>query len=251
MNLDDVIREVKAIGDTLAPMLAESSPRVLSGALASLQTQKDEAARLPRKAPRPPWRLVISPTNPLAFRTTEGDRLVNHRLEVDLACSITQPGANGLPASDHNIAVRVWSTDPAMCFRAERDAEALRDQLEARGRRVMLRFHFDLANAKQEGPRHHLQIGGKADTADYQWLPDNWKLPRFVHLPVNLVLACEFIARTFYPSTFARHSQEPTWTHAVRTAETAYLFPFLQALPYVHVDPRKHSKSLLSTVWNG
>jgi hypothetical protein len=248
VKIEAVIREVETIGHLLAPILADSHKRIVGAALSNLHAQKDKRDKLPKKADKPAWRLVIPPTDPLAFRTTED---VNHRLEVDLACSLSEPNPQGIPTGEHNIAVRVWSKDKGHCFRDEFDAPTLRQLIEAEGRRVMLKFHFDLANKGQEGPRHHLQIGGKAHGADYNWLPDNWKLPRFVHMPVNLVLVCEFLARTFYPSQFKAILEEPTWSYAVKAAEETYLFPFLKTIPYITIHPNRRTDSLLSSVWNG
>ena len=257
MKIDDVIMEVTTIRDAMSSIITEPSRHVLTTVIADLISQRDLAIKSPKKtrkaqkAEKPPWKLVILPETPLSFRNTENEAVIKHRLEVDLACSLSEPDAKGIPRGEHNIAVRVWSTDSALCFREDIDAESLRAPIGIQGRRVMLRFHFDLANKDQQGPRHHLQMGGKGMTADYHWLPDNWKLPRFLHFPVNLALVCEFIGRTFYPDGFRRISQEPTWRHAVKAAEEAYVFPFLSALPYITIDPRRRTDSLLSSVWNG
>lgn len=122
--------------------------------------------------------------------------------------------------------------------------------LEVQKKRVMLRFHFDLGNKDQEGPRHHLQIGGKGQATDYAWLPENWKLPRFAHHPVNLALVCEFIGRTFFPKAFARIAEEPTWKSAVLAAERTYLLPFLNEIPYINVDFERHKATFLTWAWN-
>jgi hypothetical protein len=250
VNVDAIIREVETIRSLFPPLLSDSHKRVLGAALSSLNDQKERHGRLKKKASKPPWKLIISPDDPLAFRSTDDDGTVKHNLDVDLACTLSEPNDSGVPQGAHNIAVRVWSTNSSQCFREEYDAECLRDPIEQAGRRVMLKFHFDLANEDQEGPRHHLQIGGKAHAGDLHWLPDNWKLPRFAHVPVNLVLVCEFIGRTFHPNQFKKIAQDASWIHAVKEAEQAYVVPYLDSLPYVKLDSKKRKDSLFASVWN-
>lgn len=250
MKLEEVIKEVETIRDAMSSILASESQPVISGVLADLSDQKRKHAALGKKARKPPWTLKIQPTRPLTFVGTDGEAAVKHNLEVDVCCSISEPDKSGTAQGEHNIAVRVWSKDDATYFRDALDAESLRAPLEAQRRRVMLRFHFDLGNKDQEGPKHHLQIGGKGQANDYAWLPENWKLPRFAHFPVNLALVCEFVGRTFFPKAFARIAEEPTWKNAVMNAEKTYLLPFLNALPYVTVDSDRHETTFLSWAWN-
>lgn len=250
MNLEQAIKEIETIRDTMSSILASESQPVLSAVLADLNNQKSRRASLGRKAPKPPWTIKIQPTRPLMFIGTDSEAVVKHNLEVDVCCSLTEPDKSGTAQGEHLIAVRIWSKDDAVYFRDELDAEALRAPLSAQRRRVMLRFHFDLGNKDQEGPKHHLQIGGKGESTDYAWLPDNWKLPRFAHFPVNLALVCEFVGRTFFPKAFARIAQEATWRNAVMTAEKTYLLPFLKELPYVTVNADRHKNTFLSWAWN-
>ncbi len=251
MKLEDVVREVETIRDAMSPILANESQNVISAVLADLSDQKKKRDALSKKATRPPWTVIIKPTKPLVFIGTDDETAVKHRLEVDLACTISQPDKDGTAQGEHNIAVRVWSKDGTAYFRETLDAEALRAPLEQQKRRVMLRFHFDLGNKDQEGPRHHLQIGGKGQASEYAWLPENWKLPRFAHHPVNLALVCEFIGRTFFPKAFGKIEQEPTWMNTVMIAERTYLLPFLRSIPYVTVNTDQHKETFLSWAWNG
>lgn len=250
MKLEDAIKEIETIRDVMSSILADESQPVISAVLADLNEQKRKRAALSRKAPKPPWQIKIQPTKPLMFGATDSEIAVKHNLEVDVCCSITEPDKSGTAQGEHIIAVRVWSRDDATYFRDEFDAEALRTPLKAQRKRVMLRFHFDLGNKDQEGPKYHLQIGGKGQATDYAWLPENWKLPRFAHYPVNLALVCEFVGRTFFPKAFERIAEEPTWKNAVMTAEKTYLLPFLGALPYVSVDVDRHKATFLSWAWN-
>jgi hypothetical protein len=251
MKIEEAIQEVETIRDAMSSIIAAGSQHVISGVLADLREQKKKCDALPRRAARPPWTVTIKPTQPLLFVGTDDEVAVKHNLEVDLACSISQPDKSGIAMGEHNIAVRVWSKDGATYFRDALDAASLRDSLDAQKKRVMLRFHFDLCNKDQEGPKHHLQIGGKGQPSEYAWLPENWKLPRFAHFPVNLALVCEFVGRTFFPKAFQRIAEEPTWKNAIMTAERAYLLPFLTAIPYVSVDAKRHKATFLSWVWNG
>lgn len=126
MKLEDVIKEVETIRDAMSPILASESQNVISGVLADLSDQKKKYQALKKKAPKPPWTVTIKPTQPLIFIGTDEEAAVKHNLEVDLACSISQPDKSGTAQGDHNIAVRVWSKDYTTYFRDTLDAETLR-----------------------------------------------------------------------------------------------------------------------------
>src|SRR5260370_1397775 len=95
--------------------------------------------------------------------------------------------------------VRVWALDKNLCYRADWDAERVREELNESLGRVMLRFHFDLAEPPQSGPKYHIQIGGVPHGGELWWLPPSLNLPRIAHPPIDLVLACEMIAANFFP----------------------------------------------------
>jgi hypothetical protein len=256
MTFEDLQFELTVIENQLAPVLDEEGRRAVIVARADVERQLTDALAKnkpkkkkgkPKKKPLPPWTLDIPPTRPLLFvPTTVG----GHRFIVDMFCLITQPDASGVPAAGHNIAVRVWTDDMDLWFRPGVDADVLGQAIiDGAGRRVMLRFHFDYANPRQAGPRHHLQIGGVQHGAEHCWFPSGLDVPRFCHHPVSLVMACEFVIRSFYPATYVNLSQEPTWRRAVARAQLAYLEPYYE-LQGTTVDPKDLERSYLDRMWN-
>ena len=92
-----------------------------------------------------------------------------------------------------------------------------------------------------------MHVGGRASGEEHCWYPETIDLPRFCHHPLNLILACEFVVRSFFPRTFDRIHDEPTWLGSLRTAQRCYLSPYydLQGIRPPNLD-----KSLLSMLWN-
>ena len=66
------------------------------------------------------------------------------------------------------------------------------------------------------------------------------------HMPVDLVLAIEMIAATFYPDAYRRIRREPQWTSARRISQE-HLLPdyFKQA-----TDAVRNKSSVLEAFWN-
>ena len=118
---------------------------------------------------------------------------------------------------------------------------------------LCFKFHFDLANKDQEGPRHHLQIGGKAHVGDYHHgYPITGSCRgSYTSLREPSSRVRGFLGRTFYPAQFKKIAQDATWIHAVQEAEKTYVFPYLKGLPYDTVDAKKRRDSLFASVWNG
>lgn len=252
MTIGDILFEVNVIGLRLNRLLDEGGRRAIALAQDDIKRQKASAraaAKTKARAKRDPrqWKLEISPGTPLSFIPAV---LGGHRLLVDLFCMITEPDSTGVPAARHTIAVRVWTDDINLWYRPHLDAETVRDAIRAgQGRRVMLRFHFDYANPGQQGPRHHLQIGGGQQASEFCWFPDNLKVPRFCHHPLNLLMACEFVVRTFFPNEYHAIAQEATWRHALERAQQAYLEPYCQ-LQQLQITEDGLKSSLLDRLWN-
>lgn len=253
MTIEQVLFELNVIRSRLADLLDEDGNRALAQAIADVENQR--LARLPKKAkkkakkrvPRP-WRLEIPLGTPLRFIPTEVTQDTRHRLSLDIACRIDEP-RNGEPSGEHIICVRVWTDDLDLYFREDYDSDHIWEQIDAAGgRRVMLRFHFDFANPGQPGPKHHLQIGGVQHANEFCWFPDSLRVPRFCHHPLSLLMACEFVVRTFYPHVYQEISGEATWQGAIATAQGTYLSPYY-ALQGVNPAPAL-TASLLDKLWN-
>jgi hypothetical protein len=245
----DVYKELEVIESRLAGVLDGSSTYVLGDARARLGPflEKEKKAKTAAKKKKlDPWRLVIQPSAPLAFGDT-GKGTVNHRLRVDLFCDISQPDENGRPRDRHNIAVRVRTSEKDLAFRQEWDAEHLEGAiLAANLGRVMCRFHFDFAEPDQQGPRFHLQVGGKQHDGEYCWYPDTLEVPRFAHHPMSLILTCEFILQTFYPLEYQKIAEDSSWKAAIKRAQEIYIVPYVAKLGSIDCSAR----SLLKAIWN-
>ena len=255
MTLENVLKELSVIQSRLPKLLDEEGRRALSAAIRDLEQQRPTVnkkgnKKKVKKSPEPRWRLEIPPGNALRFIPTPATQDLRHSLAVDIACKIDSP-TNGISTGDHNIAVRVWTDDPALYFRAAYDAPGIRDLVAANGgSRVILRFHFDHANADQPGPREHLQIGGAQHGSELCWLPDNLRVPRFCHHPLSLLMACEFVVRTFYPDAYRDLQDEATWRGAIADAQRCYLPPYYLLQGLSNLNDGVYAHSLLARLWN-
>ena len=252
MTIDQILFELNVIKSRLGALLDEDGNRALAQAIDDIENQRlarrPKTKRKKKKLLRP-WRLEIPLGTPLRFIPTMVSQDIRHRLSLDIACKIDEP-RDGAPAGEHNICVRVWTDDLALYFREALDSEQLLDQIDAAGgRRVMLRFHFDHANPGQPGPRHHLQIGGVQHANEFCWFPDSLRVPRFCHHPLSLLMACEFVVRTFYPHVYEEISSEAAWRGAIATAQTTYLSSYY-ALQRVNTSSAVVKSSLLDRLWN-
>jgi hypothetical protein len=122
-----------------------------------------------------------------------------------------------------NVVVRVWCLDMAVSHREKLDALELREVIEKAGRRVMLRYHFDLAEDTQSGPRFHLQVGGNSMPDETCWLPETISIPRIGHHPLDLALACELVALNFYSAEAGRIFRDATIRGVVRDSQAGLL----------------------------
>jgi hypothetical protein len=251
MTLDDALTELRVIQSRLGGVLDQEGRRAVSTAISDLEGQRPrpKPGKEHKKKPLPPWRLVIPPGNPLRFIETSATQDLRYPLSIDVSCMIDQP-KDGRIVGEHTVAVRVWTSDETLYFREAFDAERIQSDVGgAGGKRVMLRFHFDHANPGQPGPRHHLQIGGLQHEGELCWFPDNIRVPRFCHHPLSLLMACEFVVRTFYPAAHSDLKDEPSWSGAIAKAQGTYL-PSFYELQGMTVTPEGVRRSLLDRLWN-
>ena len=241
MNLDHVIQELVVIESRLGGLLDDLGKRAVRSALAGLHRAKDEARASRRRHEPMPWRLVIRPELPLSFRPATS---LKHPLRVDMFCDLSEP-RHGFPTQNHNMVVRVWAIEKALWFRSDLDAKSVKDRVSGGlGRRVMLRFHFDCETPDDRHPRFHLQIGGVQHGDELCWYPSSLGEPRFLHHPMGLVAACEFVLASFYPKEYQEIAQEPTWKGVLRQAQEAYVKPYLD-----HLRSFEEEHSFLWHVW--
>jgi hypothetical protein len=233
------------IKDRLSGILSPNAGRVLDDARAQFSNARELFSKTSKKkhAKLPDWGFAIARQNPLIFRDCE---VRDNQVRVDLFCSFRWPGDPSKRANSHTLGVRIWSLDKKVCFRDKWDAAPLKDSLGDPCRRVMLRCHFDLANSGQAGPRYHIQVGGVPDGDEFYWAPPTINLPRIMHPPTDIVLACQLIAANFFPSNYSGIKNEATWKNAVRTSQTAFLGAYFGDCQATLA----RNEALLDALWN-
>jgi hypothetical protein len=170
------------------------------------------------------WELSIDPSEPIEFVEAEKDR----RVKPDISCSIKVNNHNAWPITDLNVLVRVWSIRANVCFRDMWDSQHVKRKLGALNscKRVMFRCHFDRCNVGQAAPIFHLQFGGDPEENEYYWFPHNLELPRFPSQPMDLVLGCELIVATFFPTVYRNLCQDGTWISLIQESEKFFVGKF-------------------------
>ena len=247
LSYDKVAKSLIVAQDRLRPILDPSASGVFERAKSQLSTSKDRFdARGPSNSdcqPQPVWGYSIDPGSPLTFRETDvrGLRL---RVDMFLRCYWTETPADR--PSTLSVAVRIWCLDKSWYFRPDWDAERLGQVVNPNVGRVMLRFHFDLANRDQDGPEYHLQVGGNARSEEYHWLPGVISLPRFVHPPVDLILAAELISASFYPDHYRNMRREPSWVGVRRNSASHFLTDYFRTAS----EAIENGDSVIDSLWN-
>ena len=242
-----VERALETINNRFRSILDDQASSVLEEAKSMLRTsyeafvESDRQGRQERQTH--PWGFEIDPDNPLRFKDKDIDGL---KVRVDLFLSVYWADDPAEAPADLRVVIRVWSLDPNLYFRKRWDALRLKNECSPDSGRVMLRVHFDLANPNQPGPRHHLQVGGNARPEERHWFPKALSVPRMLHMPMDLILASELIAATFYPCAYEKIRREPAWRGARKVSQQHLLKRyFTEALKAVD-----NNESVLDALWN-
>jgi hypothetical protein len=135
-------------------------------------------------------------------------------------------------------------------FRKNLDAEEVIQRLgqHTPEKRVMLRYHFDLASRNQPAPKWHVQAGGNARPEECCWLHEAIAVPRLAAAPMNLVLACEMVAANLHRKTARRVLEDPSWTGILLEAQAELLQPYYSKCIDVLT---RDGMSLLRSMWGG
>lgn len=242
-----VEQSLEIIQNRLYRILDDRAPVVVEGAKSMLRQSKrqwDESIRQGRREREVrPWGYSIHPSEPLKFKPTQVDGL---RLRVDLCTKALWDAEPAEKPAHLGVVLRVWSLDPQIYFRDNWDSSELSDATNPEIGRVMLRVHFDLANTGQPGPQYHVQVGGKAWPEELHWFPQALAVPRLVHMPVDLTLAAELVAATFYKRDFEKIRREDSWKGSRNISQRHLLDQyFVDASRAV-----RDNKSVLETLWN-
>ena len=167
-------------------------------------------------------------------------------LRVDLSCAAYWDAHPAERPSKLTVVLRIWSLDPGVYFRSDWDPPELDERVDSKSGRVMIRTHFDLANPKQPGPRYHLQVGGKPLSTELCWFPEGIAVPRYLHNPLDVVLASELVAATFFPSVYERVRREGSWKGSIRVSQCHLLESYFSDA----LDAIRNKDSVLDALWN-
>ena len=235
------------VRDRLRSILDERGSTVIGNAIRMLSRTKkryDISTRQGRKELTVrPWGFLIEPSQPLRFIDTEVDG-VRVRPDVFLRCFWETDPAD--EPTELSVVIRVWCLDEGFYFREKWDAEEIRNEIRSDSGRVMLRVHFDLANEDQPGPRYHMQVGGKAHNDEMCWFPEGLAVPRVPHMPLDLVLAAELVAATFYKDQYDDIRREPSWRGARRASEGHLLKGYFETA----AAALREGDGVLGALWN-
>lgn len=236
---------LRQIPQLLRDALDDSAKRVVEQAAASLNGPIE---RLKGKSTKKlkglgGWGLRIDRNEPLRFSVCS---VRKYRVQVDLFCDTRWPADPDAVIESHTMGVRVWALDSEVYFRPNWDAAGMQARLASHGRRVIMRWHYDRANADQDGPVYHLQVGGNPEGTEFCWLHPFLQVPRFVCAPTDLVLACEFIIANFYSPVFDRIRKEPGWKALVRKSQEELLHDYYSKC---HAAMNR-GDSILDALWN-
>lgn len=243
MTPAELEQELIALETGLRNILDYQGKDAIAQAKGRIQKQKKLLPLVGKKRGKKPHclELEIPPDSPLRF--VENPHR-DYRFQVDLFCKLFHPLTKTTELFG-TLTIRIWSLDQHLCFREGLDSEHLQEKFGEQGKRVLVRFHFDRANPKQDALKYHLQIGGVHQEGEYCWYPEALTIPRFVHHPIGLFLACEYIVANFFPEEYKVISEEPGWTAALRKSQEYFVEPYIQ-----QVRGWKSEVSLLQHLWS-
>jgi len=154
----------------------DGAENVIDGAMAELEISKRKFDGRQGKTHHPnlvpkPWGYRICPEHPLRFKRSTVIRGL--LCWLDLYCTVLWEQEEELPVKQ-DITLRLWSDKLDHTYREDWDSERVLDILTSPsgGARVMARWHFDLANLGQSGPKYHLQFGDILRNDDVPSKPD-------------------------------------------------------------------------------
>lgn len=174
------------------------------------------------------WEYEISKSNPIEFR-----RIHNEQINKDIQ-----------PRIYASINVQQSPTG-GVCFkRLDLALEVMDDEGN-----ILIKHHIDLANSPkggfQEGPLFHLQFGGHTPKNSKSFeVPI--KEPRWLCIPLDVVLLCEVVVANFYPDDWVQLKQQPGWHDPIVASQKLCVVPFLSALQN---KASASSHTLLDHLW--
>jgi hypothetical protein len=248
MTPQEISKTLKVVGTVFRTIFAPGADRILADAQAQLQSFVEESQRNQRKWRRSgcAWGYRIFPEQPLQFARAP---VKKHEIEIDLYCKFAWTSDPEREASEQVLVLRIWSSDDKLKYREEWDAQVIREAMERHGKRVLSRYHFDLANPEQPGPRYHLQVGGVPRGDEYCWHPKQINLPRIIHPPTDLAFGCELVAANFFPEQYRTIRKNPEWRKLILDVQRTVLGGYFERCRNA-VSGAQPTQSLLDELWH-
>lgn len=170
--------------------------------------------------------IKVSTGTPIVFRS-----IVNKRSEVfipqiyaDLEVDLTK---EDFPYSAWKIALEVNRKDE--------------------NKTPVARWHFDLANSGQEGPKLHLQCGGHISGNTDREAEFRLDVPRWPHPAVDLLLLTEIAVANFFPEEWKTFRDHQNWCSSIHSSQCLCYEPYFRKVkPYLD----KSSQTILNNLWN-
>lgn len=113
------------------------------------------------------------------------------------------------------------------------------------------RWHFDLGNVGQSGPRLHLQYGGRHH--DDRSLDASLKAPRWSNFPLDVILLMEVVAANFFVDDWKEKLREdPSLRKYIKLSEGLCYAPLSRKLNSYLEDIKgvEANSTFLSGCWN-
>jgi len=212
-------------------IITENSRRILHQAAANVLAH-----------PEKEWELVVYPENPIEFTVAESD----DRLKPDIFCEIEASDNEDFPLSHLRLVLRVWSIQRNLSYRPQWDSINILEKLEGNhsSNRVMSRCHYDTCTKAQYAPYYHFQFHGTPRANELYWFPYTIELPHFPSPPIDLILACEIVVATFFPTTYQQLLQDGSWVNIIKESEESVLSKYFERCKFYIEDNPPHTTLL-------
>jgi hypothetical protein len=239
--MDDKIvkKSLTAIERTYDRIIDSSSKHILPAARAKAEASYAHYQSIKRRKDirqeDKRWGYEISPSSPLVFISST---LHDLPVSADVYCKVYWAD-DDVPV-EQDIKIRVWTRHEDTMFRADWDADKVKEKLDKsrqlpsfRGR-LISRWHFDRvspgagASGSEFHPTFHMQYGGVPVDQDLElsWHPKKINMPRIPCAPMDLALVCQLVAANFYWTTYSGLKNAPKWVSGVKPMEKALLLGY-------------------------
>jgi len=181
----------------------------------SKQTLRNQIEALRDQRKKDKWHFVINKAQPLTFIENED------KLQADISCQISGTRDD---TQEVRTLLRIWSSDPTLCYRTGIDATQVGNQFRQTGKRVLIRIHFEprRPTARIPEPTHHFQIGGVPDVSEICWWPKQIDVPRLYYPPMDVILLSELVLVNLFPRRSSNLRKKPEWTALIRKSQNYF-----------------------------